>query len=108
MPVSRSHWRRQAKPDQDRRAFQSFETEPFTAASRGQEHRAALRAGRRVSVKRQRPGVRRPVLEDMDVMSELASFVDEHSSVASRFGFVDMVECRKARLDGHLLARIVR
>lgn len=74
------------------KAFDSFQSRPFAAASLGQVHRATLRDGRPVAVKVQRPGVRRQVLEDMDVISELASFVDNHSSTAERFGFVDMVD----------------
>lgn len=74
------------------KGFQSFEPSPFAAASLGQVHRATLRNGRVVAVKVQRPDARRQVLDDMDVISELASFVDEHSSVGARFGFVEMVE----------------
>jgi predicted unusual protein kinase regulating ubiquinone biosynthesis (AarF/ABC1/UbiB family) len=74
------------------KAFGSFDTKPLGAASLGQVHRATLRDGRPVAVKVQRPGVRRQVLEDLEVISELAAFVDEHSNGASRFGFTAMVE----------------
>lgn len=82
------------------KAFGSFDTKPIAAASLGQVHRATLREGRPVAVKVQRPGVRRQALEDMEVISELAAFLDEHSSGASRFGFVAMVdEFREALID---------
>ena len=82
--------------------FGSFEAEPFAAASIGQVHRATLRDGRPVAVKVQRPGVRSRALEDMEVIGELAAFVDEHSGAASRFGLVDMVEQFHGSLVGEL------
>jgi len=74
------------------KAFQTFETTPLASASLGQVHRATLRSGRPVAVKVQRPGVRAQVIEDMEVIEELANFVDEHTAVGRRFGFADMVE----------------
>jgi predicted unusual protein kinase regulating ubiquinone biosynthesis (AarF/ABC1/UbiB family) len=73
-------------------AFESFDSTPFGAASLGQVHKAVLRDGRRVAVKVQRPGIRRQALDDMEVIIELAAFLDEHSAAASRFGFLDMAE----------------
>lgn len=74
------------------KAFSSFDRKPIGSASLGQVHRAALRDGRPVAVKVQRPGVRRQAIEDMEVIGELADFVDGHSESASRFGFATMVE----------------
>jgi len=74
------------------RAFTSFENTPMASASLGQVHRAVLRDGRPVAVKVQRPGVRKQVVEDMDVIEELAEFVDAHTNVGRNFGFAGMVE----------------
>lgn len=74
------------------KAFRSFHRRPIGAASLGQVHKAALRDGRLVAVKVQRPEVRRQAVEDMEVIGELAEFVDAHSESASRFGFAGMVE----------------
>ena len=74
------------------KAFRSFNRRPIGAASLGQVHKAALRDGRLVAVKVQRPGVRAQAVEDMEVIAELAEFVDGHSESASRFGFAGMVE----------------
>lgn len=74
------------------KAFRSFNQRPIGSASLGQVHKAALRDGRLVAVKVQRPGVRAQAVDDMDVIAELAAFVDGHSESAARFGFAGMVE----------------
>jgi predicted unusual protein kinase regulating ubiquinone biosynthesis (AarF/ABC1/UbiB family) len=73
------------------KAFRSFEHEPMAAASLGQVHRAVLRDGRSVAVKVQRPDIRRSVVEDMDVIEELATFVDDHTRTGDRLRFAAMV-----------------
>jgi predicted unusual protein kinase regulating ubiquinone biosynthesis (AarF/ABC1/UbiB family) len=84
------------------KAFGSFEPHPVGSASLGQVHRATLRDGRPVAVKVQRPGIRRRALEDMEVIAELAEFVDRHSGTASRLGFAAMVEEFRGSLLGEL------
>ena len=74
------------------KAFQSFDATPLASASLGQVHRAVLRDGRAVAVKVQRPGVRERVIEDMEVIEELAEFVDGHTKVGRSYGFGGMVE----------------
>jgi ubiquinone biosynthesis protein len=83
-------------------AFGSFDPVPLGSASLGQVHRATLRDGRPVAVKVQRPGVRRRALEDMEVIAELAEFLDAHSERASRLGFSSMVEQFRGSLLGEL------
>jgi predicted unusual protein kinase regulating ubiquinone biosynthesis (AarF/ABC1/UbiB family) len=73
-------------------AFSHFDHEPMASASLGQVHRAALRDGRSVAVKVQRPGIRPRIVEDMSVIAELAAFVDEHTRTGDRLRFADMVE----------------
>jgi ubiquinone biosynthesis protein len=81
-------------------AFGTFEPVPIGSASLGQVHRATLRDGRPVAVKIQRPGIRRRALEDLEVIAELADFVDSHSGRASRLGLGAMVqEFRRSLLD---------
>ncbi len=74
------------------KGFQSFDHEPLASASLGQVHRAVLRNGREVAVKVQRPGVREQVAADMDVIEELAEFLDDHTKTGRRFGFAGMVD----------------
>jgi predicted unusual protein kinase regulating ubiquinone biosynthesis (AarF/ABC1/UbiB family) len=73
-------------------AFQSFESTPKASASLGQVHRAVLRDGRPVAVKVQRPGIRQRVIDDMEVIQELAEFLDGHTGVGRAYGFQGMVE----------------
>ena len=74
------------------KAFQSFDATPAASASLGQVHRAVLRDGRTVAVKVQRPGLRKQVVDDMEVIEELAEFVDLHTEVGRSYGFGAMVE----------------
>jgi ubiquinone biosynthesis protein len=69
------------------KAFSSFDTTPIAAASLGQVHRAALRDGRKVVVKVQRPDVRSQIAEDFDVLEEIAKFMDEHTDIGRRYRF---------------------
>jgi predicted unusual protein kinase regulating ubiquinone biosynthesis (AarF/ABC1/UbiB family) len=83
-------------------AFGSFDPSPIGSASLGQVHRATLRDGRPVAVKVQRPGIRRQALEDMQVIAELAEFLDAHTDRASRLGFGTMAEEFRRSLVGEL------
>jgi ubiquinone biosynthesis protein len=70
------------------KAFSRFDIQPLAAASLGQVHRAALRDGREVAVKVQRPGIRAQIAEDFDVLAEIASFMDTHTEAGRRFRFI--------------------
>lgn len=67
------------------KAFQSFEESPVAAASLAQVHRAVLRSGEPVAVKVQRPGVRENVREELEMLEEVAGFLDRHSDRARRY-----------------------
>jgi ubiquinone biosynthesis protein len=82
------------------KAFGLFERTPVAAASLGQVHTAALRDGRLVAVKVQRPGADRQILDDLTGLAEIAAFVDRHSAAGPRYDFTQMVaEFRKSLLD---------
>ena len=74
------------------KAFSRFDPEPIAGASLGQVHRAALRDGREVVVKVQRPGVAKQVIDDMKVLAELADLVDAHTEIGRKHRFGEMVE----------------
>ncbi|REJ83338.1 MAG: AarF/ABC1/UbiB kinase family protein [Acidobacteria bacterium] len=74
------------------KAFDSFDARPLAAASLGQVHTAVLRDGRPVAVKVQRPGVRKKVLDDLDVLDSLAELLDRHTSAGRRWRFGAILE----------------
>ncbi len=73
------------------KAFGRFEAEPIAAASLGQVHRAALRDGRAVAVKVQRPNIREGLASDLATMEDIAGFLDQHTAAGQQFDFVQMV-----------------
>jgi ubiquinone biosynthesis protein len=81
------------------KAFSRFDRTPLAAASLGQVHRAALRGGREVAVKVQRPNVREQVLQDMETIEEVAGFLDHHTTTGRRVGMKRMAgELRESLL----------
>jgi ubiquinone biosynthesis protein len=74
------------------KAFSEFEPTPVAAASLGQVHRAAMRDGRPVAVKVQRPDIRQRVMEDLDALEEIAEFLDHHTEMGRRYGFVQILD----------------
>jgi predicted unusual protein kinase regulating ubiquinone biosynthesis (AarF/ABC1/UbiB family) len=105
------------------KAFASFEPTPIAAASIGQVHRAELRSGRTVAVKVQRPDVQEQLRKDLDVLADIASFLDAHAGLDPRFEFSTMLEefrksllrevdyrqeARHLEVLGHNLARFER
>lgn len=58
--------------------FSSFEETPFAAASIGQVHKARLLDGELVAVKVQRPGVKRMIEVDLEIMTHLAGLMERH------------------------------
>ena len=69
------------------KAFSCFEEHQLAAASLGQVHRAALRDGRPVVVKVQRPEIRKQIAEDFEVLEEIACFFDEHTDIGRHYRF---------------------
>jgi predicted unusual protein kinase regulating ubiquinone biosynthesis (AarF/ABC1/UbiB family) len=74
------------------KAFSDFDMKPIAAASLGQVHAAALRDGRRVIVKVQRPEIRKQIAADFEVLAQIAEFLDAHTEFGRRFRFVTTLE----------------
>ncbi|MDB6030737.1 MAG: transporter [Verrucomicrobiales bacterium] len=80
------------------KAFAHFNNEPMAAASLGQVHEASLRDGRQVVVKVQRPGIRKQIAEDFEVLEEMALFFDNHTQLGRRYRFSKLLEEFKGTL----------
>jgi predicted unusual protein kinase regulating ubiquinone biosynthesis (AarF/ABC1/UbiB family) len=74
------------------KAFSRFDPKPLAAASLGQVHRAALRDGRAVVVKVQRPNIRRQIAEDFEVLEQIAGFLDAHTALGRRHRFLVILQ----------------
>jgi predicted unusual protein kinase regulating ubiquinone biosynthesis (AarF/ABC1/UbiB family) len=74
------------------KAFSRFDPEPMAAASLGQVHSAALRDGRLVVVKVQRPNIRKQIAEDFEVLTQIAEFLDAHTELGRRHRFLKILE----------------
>ncbi|MFC1765552.1 ABC1 kinase family protein [Planctomycetota bacterium] len=55
--------------------FSTFESEPLAAGSMAQVHRATTREGQTVAVKVRRPGIRRVVMAEREVLEDLAGIL---------------------------------
>ncbi|MBY0493968.1 MAG: AarF/ABC1/UbiB kinase family protein [Cyanobacteria bacterium] len=73
------------------KAFSAFEETPIAAASLGQVHRAALRDGRIVAVKVQRPDIEKTVATDLEALDEIAQFLSTRTGAGKRYDLVGMV-----------------
>jgi predicted unusual protein kinase regulating ubiquinone biosynthesis (AarF/ABC1/UbiB family) len=74
------------------KAFAWFEPKPMAAASLGQAHLAALRDGREVVVKVQRPNIVKTIADDFAVLEEIAAFIDSHTEIGKRRRFSNTLE----------------
>jgi ubiquinone biosynthesis protein len=71
--------------------FERFEREPLASASLGQVHRARLWNGLEVVVKVQRPKVHEEVHTDLEVLGQLADFIDKNTQLGHRYRFARML-----------------
>ena len=84
------------------KAFSMFEETPIAAASLGQVHRAALRDGRVVAVKVQRPDIAQTVATDLEALDEIAQFLSNRTGAGKRYDLVGMVAEFRTALEAEL------
>ncbi len=72
--------------------FARFNSEPLAAASIGQVHRALLHSGEEVVVKVKRPGVDDAIKRDLDILTDLARFIDGNTSLGPLYQFTRIAE----------------
>jgi ubiquinone biosynthesis protein len=79
--------------------FSIFDAEPLAAASISQVHRAVLRKeGQIVSVKVQRPGIRRRMEADLDILAAIASRLHERSHDLKTYDLPNLVKVTRRNL----------
>ena len=74
------------------KAFSRFDETPMAAASLGQVHCAALRDGREVVVKVQRPNIAKQIAEDFEILAQMAEFLEAHTEFGRRRRLREMLE----------------
>jgi ubiquinone biosynthesis protein len=82
--------------------FETFESTPIAAASLGQVHRAVLRDGREVVVKVQRPDVREQVRKDLEVFTDIAETLEEHTDLGRKMNLVGSIDQARMTLMNEL------
>jgi predicted unusual protein kinase regulating ubiquinone biosynthesis (AarF/ABC1/UbiB family) len=74
------------------KAFSQFNQVPVAAASLGQIHHAVMRDGREVAIKVQRPGIRESIIQDLQILGDIADFYDAHTEAGQRYEYGLMLE----------------
>ncbi|MBW2620251.1 MAG: AarF/ABC1/UbiB kinase family protein [Deltaproteobacteria bacterium] len=72
--------------------FDFFEKTPLASASIGQVYRATLKDGEEVAVKVQRPGIKKIIEVDLEIMLHLATLMEHHIEEMSLYQPVKIVE----------------
>ncbi|MDP3284557.1 MAG: AarF/ABC1/UbiB kinase family protein, partial [Desulfobacterales bacterium] len=72
--------------------FESLGEIPIASASIGQVHRARLKDGEEVAIKVQRPGIRKTIEVDLEIMLHLATLMERHVEEISLHRPVKIVE----------------
>ena len=72
--------------------FDEFDPQPLASASIGQVHRARLKDGDDVAVKVQRPGIRKQVEVDLEILLHLATLAERHIEELAHHKPVKIVE----------------
>src|SRR5688500_6961122 len=86
--------------------FSEFEEKPIGTASLGQVQGAALRDGRMVVVKVQRPNIRAMLADDIEFFNELARFMTAHTHAGHRIDMVGIIQQLERALSDELDYRL--
>ncbi|HEY66472.1 MAG TPA: AarF/ABC1/UbiB kinase family protein [Caldilineae bacterium] len=72
--------------------FATFDPDPMAAASLAQVHAATLTSGDQVVVKVQRPGIRRTIDVDLEILYDLARLAQERTPLGRLYDLVEIAE----------------
>lgn len=72
--------------------FAELEPDPIAAASIGQVHSGRLLTGERVVVKVQRPGVKKIVTTDLEILGDIARFLESRTEWGRSYNIVGLVD----------------
>lgn len=72
--------------------FSSMDKTPFASASIGQVHRAKIKTRQQIAVKIQRPGIRKTIETDLEIILHLASIMENNIEEMALFKPVKIVE----------------
>ena len=62
--------------------FEEFDAAPFSSASIAQVHKAVLKNGKKVAIKIQRPGIKKIINSDLEIMFHIAELIKKHVPAA--------------------------
>jgi ubiquinone biosynthesis protein len=71
--------------------FTQFNPVPIAAASIGQVHKATLKTGQEVAVKVKRPGIEKILATDIEILYDLAGFIDRYGLWKDMYNFREIV-----------------
>ena len=83
-------------------SFPEINPEPLSSASLGQVHEAALAGGRAVTVKVLRPGVRRVVEDDLQILSDAAALLTRRVPALRRHNLSSLVRQFAAQMEDEM------
>ncbi|MCK5685318.1 AarF/ABC1/UbiB kinase family protein [bacterium] len=86
----------------DNNPFELIEEKPLASASLGQVHLAKLQNSNKVAVKIQRPGIRKLIKIDLEIMHHLATLMERHIEDLSFFHPIKIVDEFAASLEREL------
>lgn len=74
------------------KAFHSFNKDALATASIGQVHEAVLLSGKKVAVKIQKPGIKKQISEDLDMLLNIAHKAEKLNEDLKHFSISDSLE----------------
>jgi ubiquinone biosynthesis protein len=83
--------------------FRDFDREPLSSASLGQVHKATLEDGREVTVKVLRPGVRRVVEADLQILGEAAQLLQRQVAQLHRYDLPGLVRRLSSQIEDEMV-----